>query len=135
MLQKEVVERLVAEPDTAAYGRRSVMLQYRFAMDWLFDVPPEAFDPAPKVDSALIRLIPRPPRELAAHYEARLAALVAAAFSQRRKMLRNTLKGIVDDALFARLGIAPTTRAETLYVADFVRLYNAGGPHDTDALG
>jgi 16S rRNA (adenine1518-N6/adenine1519-N6)-dimethyltransferase len=125
MLQREVVERLVAEPDTAAYGRLSVTLQYRFVMDWLFDVPPEAFDPAPKVDSALVRLIPRPPGELAARDEARFAALVAAAFAQRRKMLRNTLKGIVDESLFSRLGIAPTARAETLFIADFVRLANA----------
>ena len=125
MLQKEVVERMVAEPGSADYGRLSVMLQYRFVMDWLFDVPPESFDPAPKVDSAVVRLIPRAPGELAARDAARFAALVAAAFSQRRKMLRNTLKGSVDEALFARLGIAPTARAETLSVADYVRLANA----------
>lgn len=125
MLQKEVVERMVAEPDSADYGRLSVMLQYRFVMDWLLDVPPESFDPAPKVDSAVVRLIPRDPGDLAAHDEARFAALVAAAFSQRRKMLRNTLKGIVDDALFAQLDIAPTARAEALSVADYVRLANA----------
>jgi 16S rRNA (adenine1518-N6/adenine1519-N6)-dimethyltransferase len=101
------------------------MLQYRFVMDRLFDVPPEAFDPAPKVDSALVRLIPRLPGELAARDEARFAALVMAAFAQRRKMLRNTLKGIVDDALFARLGISPAARAEALSIADFVRLSNA----------
>ena len=125
MLQKEVVERMVAEPGSADYGRLSVMLQYRFVMDWLLDVPPESFDPAPKVDSAVVRLIPRAPGELAARDAARFAALVAAAFSQRRKMLRNTLKGSVDEALFARLGIAPTARAETLSVADYVRLANA----------
>jgi 16S rRNA (adenine1518-N6/adenine1519-N6)-dimethyltransferase len=125
MLQKEVVERLAAEPDTAAYGRLSVMLQYRFVMERLFDVPPQAFDPAPKVDSALLRLIPRPCGELAARNEARFAALVAASFAQRRKMLRNTLKGIVGDAVFAQLGISPGVRAEALSVADFVRLSNA----------
>lgn len=125
MLQKEVVERMVAEPGSADYGRLSVMLQYRFVMDWLLDVPPESFDPAPKVDSAVVRLIPRAPGELAARDAVRFAALVAAAFSQRRKMLRNTLKGSVDEALFARLGIAPTARAETLSVADYVRLANA----------
>ena len=124
MLQKEVVERLVAEPDSADYGRLSVMLQYRFVMDRLFDVAPESFDPAPRVDSAVIRLIPRHPEELAAHDETRLATLVAAAFSQRRKMLRNTLKGIVDAPTFTRLGIAPDARAETLSVADYVRLSN-----------
>lgn len=125
MLQKEVVERMVAEPDSADYGRLSVMLQYRFVMDWLLDVPPESFDPAPRVDSAVVRLIPRDPGDFAAHDEARFAALVAAAFSQRRKMLRNTLKGIVDDALFTQLDIAPTARAEALSVADYVRLANA----------
>jgi 16S rRNA (adenine1518-N6/adenine1519-N6)-dimethyltransferase len=122
MLQKEVVERMVAEPDSAAYGRLSVMLQRRFVMERLLDVPPESFDPAPRVDSAVVRLIPRPFGELAAAAEARFAALVAAAFSQRRKMLRNALKGLVDEALFARLGIAPGARAETLSVADYVRL-------------
>ncbi|MDR2614763.1 MAG: 16S rRNA (adenine(1518)-N(6)/adenine(1519)-N(6))-dimethyltransferase, partial [Candidatus Accumulibacter sp.] len=125
MLQKEVVERMVAEPDTAEYGRLSVMLQYRFVMDWLFDVPPESFAPAPRVDSAVVRLIPRPTDELTAHDETRFAALVSAAFSQRRKMLRNALKGIADDALFARLGLAPTIRPEALRVSDYVRLSNA----------
>jgi 16S rRNA (adenine1518-N6/adenine1519-N6)-dimethyltransferase len=125
MLQKEVVDRMVAEPGRADYGRLSVMLQYRFVMDRLLDVPPESFDPAPRVDSAVIRLIPRHPGELAAHDETRLATLVAAAFSQRRKMLRNTLKGLVDEATFARLGIAPEARAETLSVADYVALGNA----------
>ncbi|MDR0577594.1 MAG: 16S rRNA (adenine(1518)-N(6)/adenine(1519)-N(6))-dimethyltransferase RsmA [Candidatus Accumulibacter sp.] len=125
MLQREVVERMVAEPDTAGYGRLSVMLQYRFVMDRLLDAPPESFDPAPKVDSAIVRLIPRDPGDLAARDEARFAALVAAAFSQRRKMLRNTLKGHVGETLFARLGIAPTARAETLSVSDYVRLANA----------
>lgn len=127
MLQKEVVERLVAEPGTSDYGRLSVMLQYRFVMDWLFSVPPECFAPAPKVDSAVVRLIPRPARELAARDEARFAALVAAAFAQRRKMLRNNLKGLVDGAGFERLGIAPTARAEELSVDDYVRIANALG--------
>ena len=124
MLQKEVVERIVAEPGTADYGRLSVMLQYRFVMDWLLDVPPESFDPAPKVDSAVVRLIPRPTGELAARDEARFAELVSAAFSQRRKMLRNNLKGIFDDAAFAELGIAPTARAEELPVETYVRMAN-----------
>ena len=127
MLQKEVVERLVAEPDTPAYGRLSVMLQYRFVMDRLFDVPPESFAPAPKVDSAVIRLIPRPPEELVVRDETCFAALVAAAFSQRRKMLRNTLKGFADETLLARLDIAPDARAEALSVSDYIRLYQGLG--------
>ena len=77
MLQKEVVERMVAEPGTADYGRLSVMLQYRFVMDWLLDVPPESFDPAPKVDSAVVRLIPRAQDELTVRDEARFAELSA----------------------------------------------------------
>ncbi|WP_153109151.1 16S rRNA (adenine(1518)-N(6)/adenine(1519)-N(6))-dimethyltransferase RsmA [Propionivibrio limicola] len=125
MLQKEVVERMVAAPGTADFGRLSVMLQYRFVMDWLLDVPPESFDPAPKVDSAVVRLIPRPPAELQVADEALFSKLVAAAFAQRRKMLRNNLKGIVDDAMFEQVGIAPTARAEELSVDDYVRIANA----------
>jgi 16S rRNA (adenine1518-N6/adenine1519-N6)-dimethyltransferase len=125
MLQKEVVDRLVAAPGGGDYGRLSVMLQYRFEMDALFDVPPESFDPPPKVRSALIRLTPRSAPDPAARDEARFAALVAAAFAGRRKMLRNTLKAQAGESLLARLGIPPTARAETLPVADYVRLANA----------
>lgn len=125
MLQKEVVERMVAEPGTTDYGRLSVMLQYRFVIDKLLDVPPECFDPAPKVDSAVVRLIPRPAAELNARDEEKFAALVAAAFAQRRKMLRNTLKDWLSPAQFEHLGIAPTARAEALSVADYVRIANA----------
>lgn len=125
MLQKEVVERMVAEPGTADYGRLSVMLQYRFFMDWLLDVPPESFDPAPKVDSALVRLIPRPPQDLSVKDEAKFSALVSAAFAQRRKMLRNNLKGILGDTGFERIGVEPTARAEELSVAEYVRIANS----------
>jgi len=125
MLQKEVVERLVAEPGTSDFGRLSVMLQYRFVMDQLLDVPPECFSPAPKVDSAVVRLIPRPPEELSARDEARFASVVSAAFAQRRKMLRNNLKGILGDSGFEPLGIAPTARAEELSVADYIRIANS----------
>ena len=128
MLQKEVVERMVAETGSADYGRLSVMLQYRFVMDRLLDVPPESFDPAPRVDSAVVRLIPRRPEDLTARDERHFAALVAQAFSQRRKMLRNTLKGVIDDTVFTEAGIAPTVRAEDLSVADYIRLSNAVAP-------
>ena len=124
MLQKEVVERMVAAPGTADFGRLSVMLQYRFVMDWLLDVPPESFDPTPKVDSAVVRLIPRPSAELQARDEALLGKVVTAAFAQRRKMLRNTLKGILDDSALGELGIAPTARAEELPVETFVAMAN-----------
>ncbi|MCX8086702.1 MAG: 16S rRNA (adenine(1518)-N(6)/adenine(1519)-N(6))-dimethyltransferase RsmA [Rhodocyclaceae bacterium] len=129
MLQKEVVDRMVAAPGTREYGRLSVMLQYRFAMERLFLVPPGAFMPPPKVDSAVVRMIPRDMTKLGAggtaHDAGLFARLVAAAFSQRRKMLRNTLKDFGGEALLIRLGIAPTARAEELAVADYVRLANA----------
>ncbi len=125
MLQKEVVDRMVAEPSTSDYGRLSVMLQYLFVIDWLFDVPPEAFDPAPKVNSAVVRLIPKPPELLtAANFEA-FSTLVATAFSQRRKMLRNTLKDFVSEQMLCAQGLLPTSRAEELSVEDYIRLSNA----------
>ncbi|TXH02199.1 MAG: 16S rRNA (adenine(1518)-N(6)/adenine(1519)-N(6))-dimethyltransferase RsmA [Rhodocyclaceae bacterium] len=124
MLQKEVVERMVAEPGDADFGRLSVMLQYRFWLEWLIDVPPESFDPPPKVDSAVVRLIPKPAAELKAKNPDKLAAVVQQAFSQRRKMLRNTLKGLLSEAAFAELGIIPTLRAEDVPVEDYVRIAN-----------
>ena len=124
MLQKEVVERMVAEPGDADFGRMSVMLQYRFWLEWLIDVPPESFDPAPKVDSAVVRLIPKPLSELNAVNPEKLAQVVLAAFSQRRKMLRNTLKPLLPEAGFAELAIDPTRRAEDIPVADYVRIAN-----------
>ena len=125
MLQKEVVERMVAQPGSADYGRLSVMLQYHFVMDWLLDVPPECFDPAPRVDSAVVRLIPRPAEDMILRDEERFSNLVAAAFSQRRKMLRNNFKGVLGDTDFERLGIVPTARAEELAVGEYVRIANA----------
>jgi len=124
MLQREVVERLVAVPGDPDFSRISVMLQYRFHIEWLIDVPPESFDPPPKVQSAVVRLIPREVSELDAKDPGKLAMVVQAAFSQRRKMLRNTLKGILGDAGFAELGIVPTRRAEDIAVADYVRIAN-----------
>jgi len=89
MLQKEVIDRMVAAPSTAAYGRLSVMLQWRYAMEDVLFVPPESFDPPPRVDSAVVRMVPRPqPAELDVKL---LEELVQVAFSQRRKLLRHTL--------------------------------------------
>ncbi|MGA7595493.1 MAG: 16S rRNA (adenine(1518)-N(6)/adenine(1519)-N(6))-dimethyltransferase RsmA [Gallionella sp.] len=124
MLQNEVVERMVAGPSTPAYGRLSVMLQYRFGMEKLFDVPPESFRPAPKVDSAIVRMIPLPGGEIEVHNEKLFAAIVRTAFGQRRKTLRNTLRSYLDEADFQRLGIDPQLRAENLAVADFVGVAN-----------
>lgn len=124
MLQKEVVERMVAAPSTPAYGRLSIMLQYRFAMEMLFTVPPAAFQPAPKVESAVVRMIPFAVPPDRADDEKLFAELVRAAFSQRRKTLRNTLRGHLDAEDFAQLEIDPRARAENLSVAEFVRLAN-----------
>ncbi len=122
MLQREVVERMVAAPGDSEFSRLSVMLQYRFAMEKLFDVPAEAFDPAPKVESAVVRLLPLSPLPHPARDEAVFSSIVARAFSQRRKTLRNTLKGVVTVEEFARLGIDPSARAQELSVTDFVRI-------------
>ena len=124
MLQKEVVERMVAEPGDADFGRLSVMLQYRFWLEWLIDVPPESFDPPPKVQSAVVRLIPKPVSELTAKSQEKLAQVVLTAFSQRRKMLRNTMKSLLSEAAFAELGIDPTRRAEDIPVEGYVRIAN-----------
>ncbi len=143
MLQKEVVDRMVAEPGSRDFGRLSVMLQYHYHMECLFTVPPDAFEPPPKVMSAIVRLIPRDKKKVlspslggaggttqsadndTAKDEALFARIVAAAFGQRRKMLRNTLRGFIDEAGLTALGISPTARAEELGVGDYVRLANA----------
>ncbi|BEV07606.1 16S rRNA (adenine(1518)-N(6)/adenine(1519)-N(6))-dimethyltransferase RsmA [Methylophilus sp. DW102] len=124
MLQKEVVERMVAAPSNAEYGRLSVMLQYRLQMEYLVTVPPEAFDPAPKVESAFVRCVPYASLPFAATDEALFAKVVTAAFGQRRKTLRNTLKGLLDDAGFSALNIDSQLRAENLSVAEFVAISN-----------
>ncbi|MDP1766327.1 MAG: 16S rRNA (adenine(1518)-N(6)/adenine(1519)-N(6))-dimethyltransferase RsmA, partial [Methylotenera sp.] len=124
MLQKEVVERMVAEPSTPAYGRLSVMLQYRLQMDYLITVPPEAFVPAPKVESAFVRCVPHATLPFIANDEAMFAKVVLAAFGQRRKTLRNTLKGLLEDDGFTALNINSQLRAENLSVADFVAIAN-----------
>lgn len=124
MLQKEVVERMVAAPSNAEYGRLSVMLQYRLQMEYLVTVPPEAFDPAPKVESAFVRCVPYASLPFPATDEALFAKVVTAAFGQRRKTLRNTLKGLLDDAGFSALNIDSQLRAENLSVAEFVAISN-----------
>jgi 16S rRNA (adenine1518-N6/adenine1519-N6)-dimethyltransferase len=124
MLQKEVVERMVAAPSTPAYGRLSVMLQYRLSMSYLFTVPPESFEPAPKVESAFVRCVPYAIKPHVANDEALLSQIVLAAFGQRRKTLRNTLKGLLDDGGFKTLNIDPQLRAENLSVASFVAITN-----------
>jgi 16S rRNA (adenine1518-N6/adenine1519-N6)-dimethyltransferase len=124
MLQNEVVERMVAEPSTPEYGRLSVMLQYRFHLEKLLDVPPESFRPAPKVDSAVVRMVPLPASEIAVRNEKLFAAIVRTAFGQRRKTLRNTLRSYLSEADFEKLGIDAQLRAENLSVAEFARAAN-----------
>lgn len=124
MLQKEVVERLAAKPGTSDYSRLSVMSQYLFTITPLFLVPPEAFTPRPKVDSAIVRLVPhaKPPVELDS--PAAFADLVSRAFSQRRKTLHNVLKDVCHDDMLRAAGIDPGQRAQELDLAQFARLSN-----------
>ena len=122
MLQKEVVERMVAPASSSDYGRLSVMLQYRFEMEKLIEVPPEAFRPPPNVDSAVVRMVPLPANALRARDERMLAETVAAAFSQRRKTLRNTLGRIVPPEELDALGIDSQRRPQTLSVEEFVTI-------------
>lgn len=125
MLQKEVVDRMVATPATPDYGRLSVMLQVRFRIERLFNVPPGAFRPAPKVESAVVRLTPLHDQRPRLGDERLFGEIVAAAFGQRRKTLRNALKALATEADLESAGIDPGARGETLSIAEFVQLANA----------
>ena len=127
MLQKEVVARMVAPPASADYGRLSVMLQYRFAMAEALRVPPGAFTPPPKVDSAVVRMRPLGAGRARARDEDRFARIVMAAFTQRRKTLRNALKALVPWELMESAGIDPMRRGETLSVGEFIALSDTAG--------
>lgn len=122
MLQKEVVERLAALPGNGDYGRLSVMVQYHAEVSYLFDVPPEAFYPAPKVMSAVVRIEPYHTKPIICKSEKALQALVTQAFSTRRKTLANTLKPMLSREQIARLDIDPGLRPEQLSIAQFVAL-------------
>ena len=124
MLQKEVVDRLAASPGTKAYGRLTIMLGCRMTVEPLFEVPPDAFSPPPKVTSAVVRLQPRPPGEIAIENVGALSKLVARAFSQRRKTLRNALKGAAGPEDLEMTGIDPAARPETVPIAHWVALAN-----------
>jgi 16S rRNA (adenine1518-N6/adenine1519-N6)-dimethyltransferase len=125
MLQREVVARMTAAPGTSDYGRLTVMLQVKFAVQRLFVVPPGAFRPAPKVDSAIAKLVPLGAAKPNIADAALFARIVAAAFGQRRKTLRNALSTIGDESVLRRVGIDPGVRGETLAVGEFVRIANA----------
>jgi 16S rRNA (adenine1518-N6/adenine1519-N6)-dimethyltransferase len=122
MLQKEVVDRMAAAPGSKVYGRLSVMLQLACRVEPLFNVPPGAFRPPPKVDSAVVRMVPLAPDERHDADPQRLHAIVKAAFAQRRKTLANGLKTLLDSDAIARADVDPKARAETLSPHDFVRL-------------
>jgi 16S rRNA (adenine1518-N6/adenine1519-N6)-dimethyltransferase len=113
---------MVAEPGSKVYGRLSVMLQWRYDMSLLFVVPPEAFDPPPKVDSAIVRMIPiAKPLECDGE---KLEAVVQKAFSQRRKVIRNCLSGMFTEEQIVAAGINPTDRPEAVGLAQYVALAN-----------
>jgi 16S rRNA (adenine1518-N6/adenine1519-N6)-dimethyltransferase len=124
MLQKEVVDRICAAPGSKKYGRLSVMMQYYCETELLFDVPPESFDPAPQVMSAIVRLVPHRQPPVVVNDIAKLNRVVTQAFSQRRKTLRNSLKKLIAEEDIAALGIDPTLRAETISLAEFASLSN-----------
>jgi 16S rRNA (adenine1518-N6/adenine1519-N6)-dimethyltransferase len=125
MLQLEVVERLAASPGNKNWGRLGIMAQYQCQVEHLFDVPPHAFNPPPKVQSAIVRLTPWVDSPWPTCNEPQLRALVKAAFAHRRKTLRNNLKGIIDSTQLEALDIDPGARAETLQLTQFIEITNA----------
>ena len=125
MLQREVVDRMVARAGESDYSRLSVMLQYRYRIQKLFDVLPEAFDPPPRVTSSIVRMIPLGAERLRAQSDALFARVVQRAFSQRRKMLRGVLSEWTTLIPWEDLGIEPTWRAEQVSVAGFIGITDA----------
>lgn len=124
MLQKEVVDRMCAEPGSGDYGRLSVMLQYRCQVDFLFQVPPGAFSPPPKVDSAIVRLTPHATKPYICTDENLLQQVVSTAFTMRRKTIRNALKAYAEPATLEAMGLDLSLRPEALSVADYVHIAN-----------
>jgi 16S rRNA (adenine1518-N6/adenine1519-N6)-dimethyltransferase len=122
MLQLEVVKRLAASPGSKAWGKLSVMAQYYCQVDALFEVPPTAFSPMPKVQSAIVRLQPRRDLVRNQQLETRLRRTVNAAFAQRRKTLRNNLRDLVNVQQLEDIGVSPSARAETLSIKQFLAI-------------
>jgi 16S rRNA (adenine1518-N6/adenine1519-N6)-dimethyltransferase len=131
MLQKEVVDRICAGPGNKQYGKLSIMMQYYCETEWLFDVPPESFDPKPKVMSAIVKLIPHP-KPLVDVDVSKLNRVVTEAFSQRRKTLRNSLQKLLTEEQIVTQNINPTLRAENLSLSDFAKLANVLSAIETD---
>jgi 16S rRNA (adenine1518-N6/adenine1519-N6)-dimethyltransferase len=134
MLQKEVVDRICAEPGNKQYGRLSVMMRYYCEAEHLFDVPPESFDPAPKVMSSIVRLTPHRNPPVQVDSQENLNRVVTQAFSQRRKTLRNSLKNLIPDTDLNALSIDSKLRAENLTLEDFAKLSKvlADNPDSSD---
>lgn len=124
MLQKEVVNRMVAAPGSKAFGRLTIMTQYYCQAMPVIEVPPDSFDPPPKVDSSVIRLLPKPAEKRTAKDIKLLNRVCLEAFNQRRKTLRNCMKNIIPVEAIEQLGIDPTLRPESLTLANFVDLAN-----------
>ncbi len=124
MLQKEVVDRICAQPGSKKYGRLSVMMRYYCSAELLFDVPPESFDPAPKVMSAIVRLVPHQQTPVQVDNMNNFKQVVTQAFSQRRKTLRNSLKKTISEQDMMSLNIDPKLRAENISINDFAKLSN-----------
>lgn len=122
MLQKEVVDRLAAEPGTKQYGRLTVVTQYCCDVIPLFDVPPTSFNPAPKVMSAIVRLVPKKLSQSQIELLGKLREVAKQAFSMRRKTLKNNLKGLLFDEDYIKLNLDPKCRSEQLSVDDFVKI-------------
>ncbi len=125
MLQREVIDRMVAAPGSSDFSRLSVMLQSRYSMEKLFDVPPESFDPPPRVVSAIVRMVPLPENRPRPADQALFEQVVGKAFGQRRKMLRRSLADWSGQINWAALGIPETARAEDVSVAQYIALADA----------
>jgi len=124
MLQKEVVDRICAQPNTKAYGRISIMTQLHCHCEKLFDVPPSAFRPAPKVTSSIVQLLPRIDRLSGVSDLLLFSQVVQQSFAQRRKTLRNNLNDLIDASQLVKLDIDPARRAETLLIEEYIRIAN-----------
>ncbi|MCG7544572.1 Ribosomal RNA small subunit methyltransferase A [Pseudoalteromonas sp. THAF3] len=124
MLQKEVVNRMVAGPGSKAFGRLSVMTQYYCHAIPVIEVPPNCFKPAPKVDSAVVRLVPKDKAQRSAKDTKLLNTVCLEAFNQRRKTLRNSLSNLLDESQLKGLGIDPSLRAESLSLQQFIEIAN-----------
>ena len=132
MLQKEVVDRITAEPGSKRYGRLTIMLGCALDAEHLFDVPPDAFNPPPKVNSSVVRLVPKRTAGIGLRFD-RLNRLVTQAFAKRRKTLHNALKGVVSDDEMRSAGIDPRDRPEQIDIGRWLTLADVGSNNETQS--